>query len=329
MIEYIAAGNVMLDHVHFADGSGNDRETVGGPATFAYSGIKMWTDNVIQCSRLGEDYHTLFDPWVEKNQVDTRGLQVVCDMCNHTYLIYADKNGGMNPDLLNKERTEKNASLNPLLMRGTRWEDFGFMKTSPEDFERFTKEGGVKGLYLAQNCDRTYWNKVKKIKERDGFKMMWELEGSVAYPEFLENVKYACEIADLFSLNITEAQRLFGVEGDEACIEQIQKLPVEYTLFRIGERGAYSVTPDAVYYLPPAPCTVVDPTGCGNTSTGSALYAYCEGYHPLMVGIMANIGSAANIDQYGIIPDMIGIRERSFATAEKLFKEYSKKFGVK
>ncbi|MCC8103293.1 MAG: carbohydrate kinase family protein [Clostridiales bacterium] len=316
MAEYIAAGNVMIDSVSFADGSGSDGEHIGGPATFAYTGIKIWTDSVIQCSKLGADYEEIFAPWVEKNGVDTSFLKVVCDHCNHSYITYETKGGAM------AGAAPSNSQNESFLRRGTRWEDFGFMKTSPEDIGALTEKGGVKGVYLAQNCDRVFWEKIRRIKERDGFCMMWELEGSVAFPEFRENIYRAAEVADIFSLNIQEAQRLFEVEGDEACIAELQKLPVSFTLFRVGGRGLYSVTPDAAYYLPPAPCTVVDPTGCGNTSTGAALYAYAEGKDPLMVGIMANVGSAMNINQYGAIPDMLGVREQCYAMAEELYKKY-------
>lgn len=94
------------------------------------------------------------------------------------------------------------------------------------------------------------------------------------------------------------------------------------TLFRVGERGLYVVTRDDAIYLPPAPGPVVDPTGCGNTSTGSALYAYAEGNDPLMVGIMANIASSQNIRQYGIIPSFAKIRDESYEMAKKLYEQY-------
>ena len=51
--EFIAAGNVMLDKVIFSDGTQSGKEHIGGPATFAYSGIRLFTDNVIQCSNVG------------------------------------------------------------------------------------------------------------------------------------------------------------------------------------------------------------------------------------------------------------------------------------
>ena len=320
MIEYIAAGNFILDTVRFPDGSGNDRSSVGGPATFAYTGIKIWTDNVMQCSKVGADYGQFMDEWVKKNNVETKGFKVTCDKCFTVTMTYGTKDGA--PD------RPDDASPNRLFVRGTVAEDFGFMKTSPEDIEYFTRGGGVKGIYLSQNCDRVFWDKIRAIKKRDGFKLMWELEGSIAFPEFLENIRYCAEVPDVFSLNIQEAERLFGVEGEEACIKELQKLPFELTLFRVGSRGLYSVTPDAAYYLPPAPCTVVDPTGCGNSSTGSALYAYAEGKNPLMVGIMANVASAKNICQYSVIPDMVGIRRECYDLADELYEKYSKEYNI-
>ena len=51
-IEYLVFGNVMLDTVRSADGKESGRENIGGPATFAYSGIRLWTYAVMQSSRL-------------------------------------------------------------------------------------------------------------------------------------------------------------------------------------------------------------------------------------------------------------------------------------
>ena len=96
------------------------------------------------------------------------------------------------------------------------------------------------------------------------------------------------------------------------------------TLFRVGHRGAYVVTKEDVIYLPPAPGPVVDPTGCGNSSTAAALYAYCQGEDPLMVGIMANVTSSINIRQYGVIPDMLAVRNEAYELAQSLYAQYRK-----
>lgn len=326
--EYVIAGNVMLDKVVFLDGTVSGRESIGGPATFAYSGVRIWTDNVMQCSNLGADYETLFTPWIEKNNVVTDGYKVITDRCNHSIMYFKDLSGAYmtREEIAAYEASlpeEEKASLKWL--KNDAWQDFGYMKTSPEEIEQWTKGGGVKGVYVAQNADRTFWKKLAAIKARDGFKLMWEIEGPWAHIHYLQDVKEICAAAvDIFSLNIEEAQVLFDCEGDEACIKALQELDVDMTLFRVGQRGAYIVTKDDAFLLPPAPGPVVDPTGCGNTSTGGALYAYAEGKDPLMVGIMANIASSMNIRQYGIIPDMVGVREECYKMAEELYQKYKK-----
>lgn len=319
--DYVVAGNVMLDTVLFLDGSQSSRENIGGPATFAYSGIRIWTDSVMQCSNLGTDYETLFKPWIKKNQVETAGFKIVCDRCNHTCLVYQDANGeyGLTDNFLLYEDEDYK------WMKNDAWQDFGYMKTTPEQIEAFTKGGNVKGVYVAQNADRTFWKKLRTIKKRDGFKLIWEIESPWAHKHYLPDITEICEDVDLFSINLGEAQKLLKAEGEEACIKGLQTLPVDITLFRVGERGLYVVTRTDAIYLPPATFgDIVDPTGCGNTSTGSALYAYVEGHDPLMVGIMANIASAQNIRQYGIIPDFSIVREESFLLARKLYHEYKK-----
>ena len=140
----------------------------------------------------------------------------------------------------------------------------------------------------------------------------------------MDKVLYACQFADIFSINVAETRKLFECETDEDCIRGLQTLPVDMTLFRVGERGAYVVTKDDSVYLPPAPGPVVDTVGCGNSSTGSALYAYAEGKDPLMVGIMANIASSMNIRQNGVIPDFDAIRDECYKEAEELYKKYKK-----
>ncbi|MGJ4850448.1 carbohydrate kinase family protein [Bacillota bacterium Meth-B3] len=318
--DYVIAGNVMLDKVIFLDASESGRENIGGPATFAYSGVRIWTDSVMQCSNVGADYEPLFAPWIELNRVETAGYKVVCDRCNHSIMRFIDKSGAYAAYPPDEEVGEEERWL-----KNDAWQDFGYMKTSPEQIEAFTKKAGVKGVYVAQNADRTFWKKLTAIKQRDGFKLMWEIEAPWAFKHYLQDIREICRDAvDIFSINIGEAQNLFECEGDEACIAGLQALEVDMTLFRVGDRGLYVVTANDAIYLPPAPGPVVDPTGCGNTSTGSALYAYAEGKDPLMVGIMANVASGQNIRQYGVVPDFAAIREESYRLAEALYAQYKR-----
>lgn len=312
-MDYIVAGNLMLDQVEFQDGTKSAEIHLGGPATFAYSGIKLFTDSVAQCSNIGEDSLPYLEPWIKKNDIITDYLKVRCDHSNHSYLVYNEDGTYGGKDDIERFRSD--------------WvQDFGYMKSSPEDIGECTKNNQVKGVYVAQNVDYVFWRKMKELKRRDGFKIMWEIEAPSSYKRYMPAVLHAMEIADIFSINIQEARDLFDVETEEECIAELRKLPIDVTLFRVGAKGLYSVTMDEVHYLPPAPSdAIVDPTGCGNTSTGSALYAYGEGYDPLMIGIMANVGSAQNISQFGVIPDLKGKRDFAFKQAQDLYNKYKNK----
>ena len=316
--EFIAAGNVMLDKVIFSDGTQSGKEHIGGPATFAYSGIRLFTDNVIQCSNVGADYEPIFQPWLRANKVDTRGFKVICARSNHSIMRFKDRSGAYY-----KEKGEERLSDEEYWLKNDAWQDFGYLKTRPEEISALTQNAHVKGVYLAQNADRTVWEKLGEIRRRDGFKLMWEIEGPWAFKHYLQDIKSICtENIDAFSINIEEAQNLFDCTGDQACIAALQYLDVDLTLFRVGERGAYVVTATDVIYLPPAPGPVVDPTGCGNTSTGAALYAYAEGMAPLMVGILANVASSMNIRQYGIIPDFAEARTEAETLVNTCLRKY-------
>ncbi|HWS29402.1 MAG TPA: carbohydrate kinase family protein [Clostridia bacterium] len=313
-MDYIVFGNVMLDTVLPTNGvNGSNRENMGGPATFAYAGIRLWTDSVMQSSKVGEDYHPLFDPWIAKNNVISDGFEVVTEHCNHSYLVYNEDGTYSGDESVKRFRSD--------------WiQDFGYMKTRPEQISRWTQNKDVKGIYVAQSVDRVWWRELKKIKARDGFKVMWEIEGPSSYYEFMDEVLNAMQDVDIFSINIQEASNLFNVETEEACIKKLQEMPVDMTLFRVGARGLYAVTKDKVYYLPPAPGEIVDPTGCGNTSTGAALFAYAEGFDPLMAGVMANVAAAQNIRQYGVIPNFAGVRGFANAQAKALYAKYAQKY---
>ena len=167
--DYVIAGNVMLDRVIFMDGSESGRESIGGPATFAYSGVRLWTDNVLQCSNVGADWEPLFNTWIEKNHVETKGFKVITDRCNHSIMRYKDKSGAYAWDM------DVPVSEEEYWLKNDAWQDFGYMKSSPENIEQFTQNAGVKGVYVAQNADRTFWKKFGAIKKRDGFKLIWEL----------------------------------------------------------------------------------------------------------------------------------------------------------
>jgi sugar/nucleoside kinase (ribokinase family) len=148
---------------------------------------------------------------------------------------------------------------------------------------------------------------------------MWELEHTGE--DALRRVKNVIGIADMWSLNLSEASMLFDIprEREEDMINLIMKMPVEMTLFRVGKRGAYCVTPTNAVFCPSIDIAEsVDPTGCGNCSTGAAMYAHLEGYSPAEVVAIANISAGFNAAQFGPYPLFT---EVDMSRAQALLKE--------
>jgi sugar/nucleoside kinase (ribokinase family) len=305
-VEYIVAGNVMIDSVYFANKSENKNQ-LGGPAIFAYSGVNLWTDNALLVSNVGRDFYDYFNDWIRTNNVSDAGILVKTDYSNHMQLEYIKDGNYVNDE---KELVDRV------------WENLGYLKITPEDIEAHTINGGIKGLYIAQNCDSVIWDKLGVIKERDKFKIMWEIEAPYAKEKYIDKVIHALSYTDVFSINLKEAQNLFGTLVEEEIIEQMKQLPTDMIIFRVGERGLYTIHKNKHYFHPTITIgKVIDPTGCGNASTGAALYAYCEYKDPISVGIKANVTAAFNTQNYGVIPDINVIRDR----ASMIFKEQYKK----
>lgn len=310
-MEYIAAGNFMLDSVKFYDGATNPDINLGGPATFAFTGIKLFTDKVVQCSNIGEDGRKQFYQWAQNNEISMEHIKIKCEHSNHSYLNY-NEDGTYSSDMTVKR------------FRSDWIQDFGYMKTSPKEIGEVTFGKNVKGVYIAQNVDSIFWNDLGKIKQRDGFKLMWEIEAPSSHFEYLPKVIECLNHTDIFSINLEESKSLFDVSSEVECIDALQALPVPLTLFRVGSKGVYVITSKKVIHLPPANLgKIVDPTGCGNTSTGAALYAYCEfDGDPLAVGVYANVAAAQNIRGFGLIDNFSKLRVESINAVKDLMKNY-------
>ena len=293
-VEYLACGDLMSDLVELADGTVSEKN-IGGAAMYALSGMRLWTKNCKLVCKAGADYKDTYGKWLENNGITQSSVNVAAEHCSTFVLRYA-------PD----------GSFTPIPVYS--YTNVGYLKTHPEDIDKACEGEAVKAIYVVHYTDAVIWRKLAEVKKKYGFKIMWEIEFDRAFRKrenidcetALESVKRALEIADMWSINHNEASDLFHIprEDDADIIAEIQKLPVELTLYRVGKRGAYVITPREVYFcesIDPLGKSV-DPTGCGNTSTGAAMLSYIEGDHPAMVAAKACIAAGFNAAQRGPYP---------------------------
>lgn len=302
-MNYLAIGDLMMDTVQFADGN-DSGVNAGGPVAFGYTGIRLWCDECLIVCNAGADYYKYYESWLIHNDISTKGIRVKTDYTNHFIITY-NEDGSY----------EYNYGLDG------KWGEinFGYLKVDPEQIEPFCP--GLKGLYIDQPVDVIFWDKMIRLKKKYGFRILWEVQRETHYRNPEPLIRKIVNDLDMFSINSREGREFFHVQTDDEIIEILKTFKTP-CFFRTGEKGAHLIMDKMDYFVP----SIVidrqeDPTGCGNSSTATAMYAYCEGYTPYEIVLMANITAAYNVRQYGLIPDF-GVRE----DAKKLFEEMRKQY---
>ena len=302
-MDFIAAGNVMVDEVVLATGGTSDIH-MGGPSFFALVGMKVWTDDCLLRANVGADFERYFGQWFDHNGVTRAGIEVRADHCNHSIITY------------HADGSYQGKSVYGL-------ENMGFLRCRPEDVERYCQR--ARGVYLAQDADLIVWDGLLKVRDQYGYKMMWEIEARWAIPEKLDDIISIAKRVDMFSINMNEASILFGIDQSRTTdiLQKIADWGVPYVFLRAGHKGSYAIAGGKATFIPSVGSEqAVDSTGCGNCSTGAAAYAYAAGYSPVEASVMGNISAYFNVLQYGVPEDMAPIR----AQAQALFYETMKTY---
>lgn len=306
---YICTGLNMLDSLQHADGTLIPPH-MGGIPMYGYCGMRLWTDSIQYVARIGEDFFDIFDPWFSNNNIDRRGLKVVSKQTPYNIMVYDE----------NLETAQGGQ-----FFTGS-WKDSDFWRPHVEDVENLIGEE-TKGFYLTGGPPpAAIWEGLFDLRDRFGFKIMWEPNGSHTFAEDREATLDLCGRLDMASFNLKEGKRIFGIDTEEELLALLKTLGPELVLLRCGPRGLYTIHDNAAYFLPSTPLPddveVVDVTGCGNTSTAGACCAWCEGNDPVMTGIMANISASYNLRQLGPYPlfDEQALEEAA-ALAQTLYRQ--------
>ena len=302
MAKYIASGNLVTNTVYSLDGQ-ISRTNMGGGAFFALEGIRLWTKDCKLVCHAGADYETSYKLWLEENGLSCADVMVDEEKCNFSVVIHHEDGSYANKADISPEEYSRR---------------LGYLETKPDELGRAADADSV-AFYTTQGTDRVRWDNLRRMKEKTGLKMMWEL----SIPGMtVERVEYAAQVAEMWSLNAHEASQLFGIplEDEQRMIDRIRQLPFEMVLFRVGKKGNYVITPQETRFCGPVDPygKSVDPTGCGNCSTGAAMYAYMEGYDPKTVAAIASVAAGFNAAQYGPVAK---ITEETTALAWQLVEK--------
>jgi len=280
MADYIIAGNAAVDKITFADGTSTGFMP-GGATLFALTGIQLWTDSIMMCGGFGEDYMEHMGEWLVRNRVDRSGFHIRDSKNPLNYLIYKD-DGDWYSNTEYGNAHYDNLDCDPL-KDGLR----GFLS-------------GTKGVYCFREDDLYFFGQMAQLRDIYDFRLMWEIKATITIPEKFPVIHKILENIDAFSINRKEAFRLFGVSDDKDAIEALQSLKVDLIVYRIGSEGLYILQGKRVLFAPSLKkFPLKDVTGCGNSSTAAAFYAWCENKDIFEIAAMANVTAGINLQYQG------------------------------
>ena len=313
-MKYIVEGFAITNRLRFLDGRIKDN-IMGGGSFYAYTAVRMCTDDCLYISSVGDDFDEYYGEWFKNNHCSKDGLFVQLKKTVFNELKYFPDGSYIEYSIYGKKYTDE--ELYNIRKSGIAYlkdEDPEEEKNRLVDIDKWAKfMDDAKGLYTSQPLNEHNREVLTKHKV-NGCKIMWEIPStgvetvSKIYDEKgIEGVKDYLKVIDIFSINRHECRDIFKVKTDEEIIPLLKKLNIS-TYYRVGTEGAYMIVDNKEYFVPMISTTdkdkEIDPTGCGNTSTGAVMWAHIEGYDPLMTCIIGNVVASYNVRQYGPYLDM-------------------------
>ncbi len=284
-MEYLVGGYTMLNDFDLPGGK-RLRDVLGG-SVFSAAGIRLWRDSVAYIGAAGEDFDRFYGPYFENNGIAVSVKKPV-DRTLRYQMKYNDDGSWEESCQYGPEYEQKAARL-CLLEAGQ------FAPYCGED---------TKGIYVEAALSTRIVNQFSELKAMmPNGKLMWEITtGDLLTPSRHTQVLEKIQTVDAFSMNFNEAKAFFGKQELEEVLDELRKIG-KPCFFRAGERGAYMLQGSETAFLPAVGTEEsVDPTGCGNCSTATALIGYAEGLGPWETVAMANVSAGFNARQYGPWP---------------------------
>ncbi|MBQ8995316.1 MAG: hypothetical protein IJ091_05835 [Oscillospiraceae bacterium] len=305
MARYLIAGGIIVNDMEYPDG----RKVTGflGGALYTVNGVLPYTEDLLFLSEAGPDFDDFYGDYFRLNHISPNGIANVFPKTCYTLVKYEESGEWSESSIYGPEHHAK----------------YGF----PVVRAKYILENGgpdVRGIYVEASATEPMWDQLDEIRERcPNAKIMVELVTEDAHDLSIRDsvMDLLNNKVDIYSLNLPESMALFGTSSEDESIQAIIRLG-KPCFFRVGKKGSYMIQDGKAWFAPSVESdTSVDPTGCGNCSTGAAMYGFCEGCHPLLTAYLANVAAGVNARQYGPFPHYTEeIKKWMRETAEKLYE---------
>lgn len=299
---YAAVGSLFTNRLIYPDGRVIG-PVMGGAGLYAYSALRLATDNALMICGAGRDFEKYYGQWFDKNHCTREGIIYKTEKNEYSIIKYAADGQYQCSSMYGPEY---------------RAEILRSQKLTVKELCHYFD--GLRGIYLGGRLEPEERSGLLRKKALTGTGIMWEMPSDMALGT-MEELEACLEVCDIWSLNRPESFSLFKVDSEEAACARIAELgrPCYY---RVGKRGAYMIVEGRIEFAPAIhavhPTEEVDATGCGNASTGAAMWAFFEGRDPLEACVWGNVAAAFTVRQYGPYPILDSSTREE---AERLYKD--------
>ncbi|MGI5888116.1 MAG: carbohydrate kinase family protein [Oscillospiraceae bacterium] len=307
-MKYIAAGSVITNRIWYKNGSLVDG-VMGGCGMFALEGMYLGTKESMLSATVGPDFDDYYGKWFDRNGMSRDGLCGRLYKTLYNELVYLENGTFVEYSIYDPK---------------TAAHDEGVAAVVPDDYEPFLED--CKGMYMLVPPEGKDLEKFEALKKKYGFGLMWEYNPGSRFKNGREwTFDFIDKYTDIYSLNRPESYELFETQDEESTIKKIMELG-KPCYYRVGSKGAYMVEDGKAEFVPVVNIVPheqeIDPTGCGNSSTAAAAWAYFEGFDILMNGIWGNVVAGYNVQQYGPYPVIDdSTRKQAMDKAKELYQQ--------
>lgn len=296
----ISIGSIIIDDIILPDGQSR-MATLGGGATHAVMGMRVWWDRVGLVSAVGEDFP----------------LQLRDDLAAHVDLQGVLMRPCKTPRAW--QLFEMDGTRNEVFR--TSFEEMADQIPTPQEFPEVYRS--LKGVHLhcSPNHVGTWVTFLRSFA--DPF-ILWEPWDTFCISENWQRFCQLARLVNCVSPNLSEGRQLTQLDDPERIAERMLEEGAQMLALRMGEQGSLLVTCEGLrLHLPPArPQCMVDVTGAGNAYCGGLIAGMAQYGDVVRAGCMGAVSASFALEQFGALYALDGLRER----AQKRLQDYCLSF---
>jgi cytidine kinase len=287
---FLSIGSIVVDDIVLPDGQ-TRMGVLGGGATHAAMGMRVWSQKVGLLAALGDDLR----------ETDRLALARAVDLC-----------GPARPDAP-APRAWQLYETDGRRTHVDRTDPSHFMAMCPRPGELPAEYAGTLGVRLECEAPDPLREWMARLRAGGSGRILWEPWNSFCRPENRVVFDAVAPLLDVVSPNLGQARRLTGSEDPRRILAALLDAGVRVAVLRMGEAGSLVAGQDgAPVAVPAAPVPrVVDVTGAGNAYCGGFLVGLAETGDLEQAGRYGAVSASFALEQFGALVPLEDLRTRA------------------